>query len=566
VATAAALVVLIGVVSAAFYFNNQERLQAEEARAEADKARARAEKVQKEKDDRTRKSVPAFLEAARLAREKRQWDNGLAHVEVALDYDPQRDEAYLLKGQFLMALKRFADAAVPFKEYARRQPENQKAARLAQLAAKPDPNNVAYFNELEELFHEQKAFTVAERMNQLGAPILREKEKLLAHYRKRIEAAPGWAGLGGKLSLDKNGAFHLNFYLLGKQVQDLSPLKDMKLSSLNVGGTMVEDLTPLKGMPLTKLHLHGTKVKNLEPLRGMELTILGLTGLTEVPTLDPLRGMPLTELYIHGCHKVPDLKPLQDMPLKVLIISENAGMRIESLEPLKGMKTLKILRLWRTHLVKKDLEPLRGLLLEELHIGETGIRKIDALAGMPLQLLAFDGVVRDADMKVLEGMPLTSLSLGASDIHDLTPLRKMPLKKLRMHFMPVLRDLSPLADLQLTELLLLGCKNIENVDVLKKLPLTELTLDGCTQLRNLEFVRGMKQLKVLRFMGCKQIDDLTPLKGLELGYIGLTPRSIKKGSMEVLWNMPSLEQVGVEGRGDFRAEKFRDLYEQGEFK
>ena len=98
------------------------------------------------------------------------------------------------------------------------------------------------------------------------------------------------------------------------------------------------------------------------------------------------------------------------------------------------------------------------------------------------------------------------------------------------------------------------------------MPLTELALDGCVQLRNLELVRGLKTLQHLHIWGCKQIDDLAPLKGMELHTIALNPRFIKKG-WEVLWNMKILETVDVgESRGIFPAAKFRELYEKGEFK
>src|SRR5262249_27212361 len=147
VATAAALLVLVGVVSFAFRINYQERRKAEEARARAEDNHQAFLKEQEEKRRRTRKSVPAFLEAARLALNNRQWENGLAQVEVALEYDPERDEAYLLKGQFLLTLGRFGEAAKPLKEYARRQPEDQAAGRLAQLAAEPDLKSAAYFKE-----------------------------------------------------------------------------------------------------------------------------------------------------------------------------------------------------------------------------------------------------------------------------------------------------------------------------------------------------------------------------------------------------------------------------------
>jgi hypothetical protein len=74
----------------------------------------------------------------------------------------------------------------------------------------------------------------------------------------------------------------------------------------------------------------------------------------------------------------------------------------------------------------------------------------------------------------------------------------------------------------------------------------------------------MKDLEFLHFGECNQIDDLSPLAGMGLRVITLTPRCIKKG-WEVLWDMKSLDTVNV-GRNAYRVAVFRKLYERGEFR
>jgi Leucine-rich repeat (LRR) protein len=58
---------------------------------------------------------------------------------------------------------------------------------------------------------------------------------------------------------------------------DLSPLKDMKLTTLYCGGTQVSDLSPLKGMPLKELFC------DFKPERDAEL-------LHSIPTLQTING------------------------------------------------------------------------------------------------------------------------------------------------------------------------------------------------------------------------------------------------------------------------------------
>ena len=61
------------------------------------------------------------------------------------------------------------------------------------------------------------------------------------------------------------------------QIEDLTPLKGMKLTNLDLNAfTKVRDFEPLKGMPLTSLFLESTTVRDLEPLRGMPLISLSL--------------------------------------------------------------------------------------------------------------------------------------------------------------------------------------------------------------------------------------------------------------------------------------------------
>ncbi len=87
------------------------------------------------------------------------------------------------------------------------------------------------------------------------------------------------------------------------KLEDLWPLKEMRLINLNVGGTRVADLSPLDGMPISNLNIFSTLVTNLAPLRGLKLQLLDMAG-APVRDLSPLRGMPLTHLVCRHSRRI----------------------------------------------------------------------------------------------------------------------------------------------------------------------------------------------------------------------------------------------------------------------
>ena len=117
----------------------------------------------------------------------------------------------------------------------------------------------------------------------------------------------------------------------GVEVRDLIVDKNGMIG-VNLSATGISDLSPLKGMPLTWLDLHECPVTDLSALKGMRLTQLDLRE-CPVTDLSPLKGMPLTSLNLWKCRNVTDVSPLQGMPLKSLVLWST----ITDLSPLKGM-------------------------------------------------------------------------------------------------------------------------------------------------------------------------------------------------------------------------------------
>ena len=369
-------------------------------------AYAAFQKEQDEKDRRTKKAVPAFVEAARLAVDRRRFDNALTQVNVALEYDAANTEARLLKGQVLIVQKDFAGAANEIERYLEKEPSNAEAKRLVELCKRKNPDDPGNLLAFAHVFEQQNLPSFAEGLlTKHGRTSFEARKELLKLHQQRIEKA--WPGLGGKLTMDDQGIYKLDF---GECKQ-------------------VTSLDPLEGMPLTWLSLAQCgQVRDLSPLQGMQLTLLNLVGCGQVRDLSPLQGMPLTLLNLHGCGHVRDLSPLQGMPLTWLSLINCGHVR--------------------------DLSPLQGMPLTSLMLSGCGqVRDLSPLQGMPLNSLSLDNCVQVRDLSPLQGMPLTSLMLSnCGQVCDLSPLHRMPLASLGLFGCGQVRDLSPLDGMKLSEI------------------------------------------------------------------------------------------------------------------
>ena len=190
-------------------------------------------------------------------------------------------------------------------------------------------------------------------------------------------------------------------------------------------------------------------------------------------------------------------------------------------------------------------------------------------------------------MATLNGMRVERLCLENTRVADLSPLKGMPLATLNIVATPV-ADLSPLAGMKLTDLNA-GLTSVADLSPLDGMPLTHLNFDGTkvsdaslAQIRNckdlavlvlrdtsvsdagLAHLTGFKTLKSLNLVRTKA-SDLTPLKGLTLEDIRLTPGKITARGFDVLRKMKSLRTIGTEYNLGWSPAEFWARYEKGEF-
>jgi serine/threonine protein kinase/phage FluMu protein Com len=587
IATASAMVVMAVVVGVFLKVNYDARVAAENARTEAVQASDKLIEEQSARRQQGKESAPSFLADAERSAMQRKFDYALAQVNVALDYDPDLVRALLLKGQLLIAQKKFAEAPKFLAAYLERQPGDTDAQKLIELCGRPDPLGIAVLADFSATLQRQKALVLSEVMLEHAGNTKAALARVATLYAERLESA--WPGSGKRLSFEPNtGAMELNLSGYPKTIEDLTPLQGMKLQALDFTSCKgvldisplrdmplkrlsldfcprVKDLTPLKGMPLVSLSLMQCAVGSLEPLRGMSLTSINLHGCRAIHDLSPIQGMPIESIRLSFCNSIKGIEALKGMKLTRLDLSECT--KIKSIAALQGMQ-LKLLNLLYCGEIE-DVSPLRGMPLQDLSLLGTKVRDLGPLKGLPLTSLSLNGTpVSDlsplkgmqltsldlhgcynvSDLSALEGMPLTYLMLLSTNISTMAPLHDMKLKSLNLAQCSKLTDLSVLAGMPLERLALNECFGVSDITPLRGLSLKFLSLHNCRAITDLAPLQGMP-LESLALSGCSRLNDLSPLKGMALTTIALPP-TVGQG-LEIVRAMKSLTTIDSKPSAQF---------------
>ncbi len=178
---------------------------------------AEKEKAQAEKRKQLVESVPALVRSARLLANDGEVEEAQRQVDLALEYAKTHAPAHLLKGQLFVAEKKWEAGRTQLEQYLKLQPGDADAQELHQLCAKGRKEDTVFLVEVAEVFQKQRLFGVAARLLKDAAKSVEARQPLLALYRKQIEKA--YPGQGGRLTLEPNGRFRLNF--VGYQELDL---------------------------------------------------------------------------------------------------------------------------------------------------------------------------------------------------------------------------------------------------------------------------------------------------------------------------------------------------------
>ena len=291
-----------------------------------------------------------------------------------------------------------------------------------------------------------------------------------------------------------------------RTLSDLSPLRGMMLSELDIRDTGVSDLSPLKEMPLKELRCDVWVVANKEAARLLiekqmlqringkpvaefiQVANVAVTKRAAEAAKESERAaaaflvnvgtMPAEQQVAAVMAKLKEVNPGFDgkethriqrdavvdlafstacvrnlwpvralKQLRGLTVSPAANEKgtLSDLSPLQGMP---LTALYCHNNPIRDLSPLKGMPLSALTCGSTQVENLTPLAGMKLTLLSCNDTAVSS-LSPLEGMPLTVLWCNRTKVTDLSPLRGTPLKELRCDFVPerdaaILREIKTL--------------------------------------------------------------------------------------------------------------------------
>lgn len=185
----------------------------------------------------------------------------------------------------------------------------------------------------------------------------------------------------------------------------------------------------------------------------------------------------------------------------------------------------------------KSIDALKGLPLRFLDLGMTEVTDLSPIKGMPLKTLILENTTVD-DISAVEGMQLEILQLQNTNVTDLSPIVGMPIRELNLLAVPI-ENLNSVAKLPL-QTLWVPQTQVKDISPLKGKPMVSLDIQG-TQVDSLQALEGMVTLKRLNIADTN-IADVSPLRGMQLQRITLTPQNIKTG-MEILKAMSSLTEI-----------------------
>ena len=223
-----------------------------------------------------RQTIPLLRgETDRLIREQK-FEAALEKIRYIQSLAPEVAEHHLLAGNMNQSLLRFADARDAYATALRCDPKQAEAR-----------TNLFF---CQQMLERTGAGTNLTTVDFLGL------HKLMQAQSRSSEAAA---------VLLRTGKTKKQIYQAWKDTLAKAGFTEKAQTVVVEGGTIqlsssgagIEDLSPLKGIPFTRLDLPNNRIQNLTPLEGMRLKVLHLSG-NPLTNLAALRGMPLEDLWL----------------------------------------------------------------------------------------------------------------------------------------------------------------------------------------------------------------------------------------------------------------------------
>ncbi|MEP6672330.1 MAG: hypothetical protein ABJF10_24410, partial [Chthoniobacter sp.] len=213
---------------------------------------------------------------------------------------------------------------------------------------------------------------------------------------------------------------------------------------LNLSRLPVAEVTFLRDLPISNLDLSYTSVTRIGPLAGC-----------------PMRQFNGDKLAI------ADLSVLSRWPLERLEFSPTASGDAKVLHGLSKLRYLDMEN-WTGYYLPLDLGPLRGLPLEFFKCSALAGLSFKPLEGAPLKELILLNCETVGDLQPLRKMPLTTLVMEGTRVSDIASLRALPLTIINLKNSQM-RDVAWLAGCNTLENIILP-RNAIGIDKLRNLP------------------------------------------------------------------------------------------------
>jgi len=293
-------------------------------------------------------------------------------------------------------------------------------------------------------------------------------------------------------------------------VRDLSPLAGAPLSYCQISDTAVSDLSPIKGCPVRSLIIARTPVTSLDAVAGIPCEEFDCSESRKMVNISAVRTMKLRRANLDNCDALQDISALADCPNLEWVSLPHDAKNTAALRPLAKLRRIDYdgesyspEEYWAKLGIADARDREHIVLIQKARAALTaaGLPKLDVNWVKVLPDGTLDLLMSRPECKTIEplrGLPVSALSLGQSTVTDLSPLAGMPLRELRINGTRIsdlsplahcrnlgvlwcwntnVRDLSPLAGLQLT-ILLAGSNKFTDISNLAGMPLKALFLDG----------------------------------------------------------------------------------------
>ncbi len=291
-----------------------QRIQAANERTLAEDQRKRADRTLQD----LRSAAPAYHRQAGALVQAQNDAEALKTIAFAIALAPDDPDYQLFRANTYQAMQRLPEAADGYRQMLALRPAEAAAKasldlceRLLAEAADRPLSRSQQAQLLEAIVAQKRSadgiFLASALGRQADARRAQIKEQLGG-----VTQQPKWND--ARLSRHDDGTFELDLSDLA--LPDLSMLRDLPISVLNIARAGVSDLSPLAALPLTKLDCSENSISDLSPLQSRPLRQASFDS-TRVADLAPLKGMALEALSLRDC-PVTDLEVLRGMPLETL--------------------------------------------------------------------------------------------------------------------------------------------------------------------------------------------------------------------------------------------------------